>query len=139
MLKVILLNTFEIKYQGNLRTTATHLDSGSEISTDAPKDNHGLGETFSPTDMVCSALASCILTIMAIAVEKNDIDIKDTTAIVKKTMGNNPRRITKIEIDFTFPKEYDSKTKSILESAAHNCPVYHSLSESVEKNISLNF
>jgi putative redox protein len=64
------MNTFEIKYQGNLRTTATHLDSGSEISTDAPKDNHGLGEAFSPTDMVCSALASCILTIMAIAVEK---------------------------------------------------------------------
>ena len=78
------MNTFEIRYQGDLRTTATHLDSGSEISTDAPKDNYGLGETFSPTDMVCSALASCILTIMAIAVEKNDVDIKNTTAIVKK-------------------------------------------------------
>ena len=83
------MNTFEIKYQGNLRTSSTHLDSGSVISTDAPKDNHGLGETFSPTDMVCSALASCILTIMAIAVEKNNIDIKGTTAIVKKTMENN--------------------------------------------------
>ena len=66
------MNTFEIKYQGDLRTTATHLDSGSKISTDAPKDNHGLGETFSPTDLVCSALASCILTIMAIAVEKHN-------------------------------------------------------------------
>ena len=129
------MNTFEIKYQGNLRTTATHLDSGSEISTDAPKDNYGLGETFSPTDMVCSALASCILTIMAIAVEKNDVDIKNTTAIVKKKMGNNPRRIVKIEIDLTFPKEYDSKTKTILERAARNCPVHHTLSESVEKNI----
>ena len=107
------MNTFEVKYQGNLRTIATHLDSGYEISTDAPKDNHGLGETFSPTDMVCSALASCILTIMAIAVEKNDVDIKDAKAIVKKTMGNNPRRITKIEIDLTFPREYDSKTKTI--------------------------
>ena len=117
------MNTFEIKYQGNLRTTATHLDSGSEISTDAPKDNYGLGETFSPTDMV------------AIAVEKNDVDIKNTTAIVKKTMGNNPRRIVKIEIDLTFPKEYDSKTKTILERAARNCPVHHTLSESVEKNI----
>ena len=127
---------FEIKYQGDLRTTATHLDSGSEIRTDAPKDNHGLGETFSPTDMLCSALASCILTIMAIAVEKNDIDIKGTIAIVKKTMGNNPRRITKIEIDLTFPKEYDSKTKTILERAAHNCPVHHALSERVEKIIS---
>ena len=134
-----IMNIFEIKYQGDLRTTAIHLDSGSEISTDAPKDNHGFGQTFSPTDMVCSALASCILTIMAIAVEKNDVDIKDTKAIVKKTMGNNPRRIAKIEIDFTFPKEYDSKTKNILESAAHNCPVHHTLSERVERNISFTY
>ena len=133
------MNTFKVKYQGNLRTIATHLDSGYEISTDAPKDNHGLGETFSPTDMVCSALASCILTIMAIAVEKNDVDIKDAKAIVKKTMGNNPRRITKIEIDLTFPREYDSKTKTILERAANNCPVHHTLSESVEKNISFTY
>ena len=129
------MNTLEIKYQGDLRTTATHLDSGSEISTDAPKDNHGLGETFSPTDMVCSALASCILTIMAIAVEKNDVDIKNTKAIVKKTMGNNPRRIIKIKINLIFPKEYDSKTRTILERAANNCPVHHSLSEKVEKDI----
>ena len=129
------MNTFKIKYLGNLRTSAIHVDSGSNISTDAPKDNHGLGETFSPTDMVCTALASCILTIMAIAVEKNDIDIKNTQAIVKKTMGNNPRRIAKIEIDIRFPKEYDVKTKTILERAAYNCPVHHSLSESVEKKI----
>ena len=133
------MNTFEIRYEGDLRTTAIHLDSGSQMSTDAPKDNHGLGETFSPTDMVCSALASCILTIMAIAVEKNDIDIKNTTAIVKKTMGNNPRRIVKIEIDLTFPKEYDVKTRTILERAAHNCPVHHSLSERVEKDISFTY
>jgi len=133
------VNKFEIKYQGNLRTIATHLDSGSEISTDAPKDNHGLGQTFSPTDMVCSALASCILTIMAIAVEKNNMDIKGTTAMVKKTMGNNPRRIAKIEIDIVFQKEYDSKTRTILERAAYNCPVHHTLSEAVEKNISFTY
>ena len=133
------MNTFEIRYKGDLRTTATHLDSGCEISTDAPKDNHGLGETFSPTDMVCSALASCILTIMAIAVEKNDVDIKDTIAIVKKTMGNNPRRIAKIEIDLTFPKQYDFKTQTILERAAHSCPVHHTLSEAVERNISFSY
>jgi uncharacterized OsmC-like protein len=130
------MNEFEVRYNGALRTTATHLDSGCEVSTDAPKDNHGLGEAFSPTDMICSALASCILTIMAIAVEKNDIDIKNTTAIVKKTMGDNPRRITKIDINLTFPKEYDYKTKTILERAANNCPVHHTLSEAVEKNIS---
>ena len=133
------MNTYEIKYKGDLRTTAIHLDSGSEISTDAPKDNHGLGETFSPTDMVCTALASCILTIMAIAVERDDIDIKGTTAVVKKTMGKNPRRISKIDIDLTFPREYDQKTKTILERAAYNCPVHHTLSETVEKNISFNY
>ena len=133
------MNTFEIKYKGDLRTTAIHIDSGSEISTDAPKDNHGLGETFSPTDMVCTALASCILTIMAIAVEKDNIDIKGTTAVVKKTMGTNPRRISKIDIDLTFPREYDQKTKTILERAAYNCPVHHTLSETVEKNISFTY
>ena len=133
------MNKFEIKYQGNLRTISTHLDSGSEISTDAPKDNHGLGQTLSPTDMVCSALASCILTIMAIAVEKNNVDIKGTKAMVKKTMGNNPRRIAKIQIDIFFPKEYDSKTKTILEKAAYNCPVHHTLSKTVEKNISFTY
>ncbi len=133
------MNTFEIKYKGNLRTTATHLDSGSKISTDAPKDNHGLGEAFSPTDMVCSALASCILTIMAIALEKKGISIKGTTAIVKKTMGNNPRRISKIDIELTFPTDYDEKTRVILERAAHNCPVHHTLSNEVEKNINFIF
>jgi uncharacterized OsmC-like protein len=76
---------------------------------------------------------------MAIAVEKNGIDIRDTTAIVKKTMGNNPRRITKIEVDITFPKDYDSKTKTILERAAHNCPVHHALSERVEKIFSFTY
>ena len=133
------MNTLEIKYLGDLRTSSTHLDSESIINTDAPKDNHGLGEAFSPTDMVCSALASCILTIMAIAVEKNGIDIKDTTATVKKTMGNNPRRITQIDVDLTFPKKYDSKTKIILERAAYNCPVHHTLSNNVYKNISFKY
>ena len=133
------MSSFEIKYQGNLRTTAKHLDSGSIIETDAPKDNHGLGETFSPTDMVCTALASCILTIMAIAVEKNGININGTKAMVTKTMGNNPRRISKIDIELTFTKDYDAKTKIILERAAFNCPVHQSLSEKVEKNILFHY
>ena len=133
------MSSFEIKYQGNLRTTAKHLDSGSIIETDAPRDNHGLGETFSPTDMVCTALASCILTIMAIAVEKNGININGTKAMVTKTMGNNPRRISKIDIELTFTKDYDAKTKIILERAAFNCPVHQSLSEKVEKNILFHY
>lgn len=129
------MSSLEIKYQGNLRTSATHLESGSEILTDAPKDNYGLGEAFSPTDMVCSALASCILTIMAIAVEKNGISIKGTKAIVKKSMGINPRRISKIDIELTFFRDYDEKTRTVLERAAFNCPVHHTLSDEVEKNI----
>ena len=133
------MSSFEIKYQGNLRTTVKHLDSGSIIETDAPKDNHGLGETFSPTDMVCTALASCILTIMAIAVEKNGININGTKAMVTKTMGNNPRRISKINIELTFTKDYDAKTKIILERAAFNCPVHQSLSEKVKKNILFHY
>ena len=133
------MNTFEVEYDGNLRTTAIHLDSGSKINTDAPKDNHGLGEKFSPTDMLCSSLASCILTIMAIAVEKNGIDIKNTFATVKKTMASNPRRISKIDIDLVFPRDYDSKIKTILERAAKNCPVHHSLSEKIEKNFSFKY
>tara|TARA_B110000046_G_C12988990_1_gene396985 strand:- start:226 stop:633 length:408 start_codon:yes stop_codon:yes gene_type:complete len=133
------MSSFEIKYQGNLRTTAKHLDSGSIIETDAPKDNHGLGETFSPTDMVCTALASCILTIMAIVVEKNGININGTKAMVTKTMGNNPRRISKINIELTFTKDYDAKTKIILERAAFNCPVHQSLSEKVNKNILFHY
>ena len=129
------MNKFEVKYQGDLRTIVTHLDSGAKIRTDAPKDNHGLGEAFSPTDLLCSSLASCILTIMAIAVEKKGIDIKDATAIVRKTMLNNPRRISKIDIILTFPQQYDSKIKTILERAAYNCPVHHAISKNVEKNI----
>ena len=133
------MNTLEIKYDGNLRTTAIHLDSGSKINTDAPKDNHGLGEKFSPTDILCSSLASCILTIMAIAVEKNGIDIKNTVATVKKTMVNNPRRISKIDIDLVFPRDYNTKIKTILERAAKNCPVHHSLSEKIEKNFTFKY
>ena len=133
------MSSLEIKYQGNLRTSATHLESGSEILTDAPKDNYGLGEAFSPTDMVCSALASCILTIMAIAVEKNGISIKGTKAIVKKSMGINPRRISKIDIELTFFRDYDEKTRTVLERAAFNCPVHHTLSETVDRIISFNY
>ena len=129
------MNKFEVTYVGNLRTTAIHLDSGNSISTDAPKDNHGLGESFSPTDLVCTSLASCILTIMAIAVEKKGINIKGTSIQVKKTMKDNPRMIGSIEVMIYFPESYDKKIKIILERSALNCPVHRSLSEKIVKNI----
>ena len=130
------MNSYEIEYTGNLRTSAKHIDSGEIVFTDAPKDNHGLGEAFSPTDMLCAALASCMLTIMAIAVEKNGVDIKGTKVFAKKFMGNNPRMIAQIDIEIVFPTNYNQKTKSILERSAFNCPVHKSLSDKVVKNIS---
>ena len=133
------MNSFDIKYDGNLRTSAVHLDSGSSIITDAPKDNHGLGECFSPTDLVCTALASCMLTIMAIAVEKNGVDIIGTKISANKIMSKEPRMIGQIDIKVSFPFDYDQKTKKILERAALNCPVHRSLAESVVKNIRFDY
>ena len=131
------MNKFEITYEGNLRTKAVHLESGSSLDTDAPKDNQGLGEKFSPTDLVCASLASCMLTIMGIAMQKYNIDLKGTTASVKKTMGTEPRMISQIDIIVNFPTSYDDKIKIILERAANNCPVHKSLSNQIEKNLSL--
>jgi len=129
------MSSFNIKYDGNLRTIAQHSDSGEIINTDAPKDNHGLGECFSPTDLICTALASCMLTIMAIAVKKNGVNIKETRASVSKTMQSDPRMISKIDIEITFPMVYDGKIKAILERSAYNCPVYKSLSTEIVKNV----
>ena len=133
------MNTYEIEYIGNLRTAAKHLESGEVIYTDAPKDNHGLGETFSPTDMVCAALASCMLTIMAIAVEKNGLDIKGTKVMAEKTMSNNPRMIAQISVNIVFNKNFDNKTQSILERSALNCPVHKSLSNEMIKKVSFSY
>ena len=129
------MNSFEIKYNGNLRTSAKHLESGEIINTDAPKDNHGLGECFSPTDLVCTSLASCMLTIMAISVKKHGIELDGTSASVKKTMGSAPRMISQIDITITFPESYTDKIKMILEKTALSCPVHKSLSEKIVKNI----
>ena len=129
------MNSFEIKYNGNLRTSAKHLESGEIINTDAPKDNHGLGECFSPTDLVCTSLASCMLTIMAISVKKHGIELDGTSASVKKTMGSAPRMISQIDITITFPESYTDKIKMILEKSALSCPVHKSLSKKIVKNI----
>ena len=105
------MNTYEITYDGNLRTSALHVDSAEMIHTDAPKDNEGLGESFSPTDLFCTALGSCILTIMAIAARKKGIEIKGTTASVKKTMRSNPRMIDQIDVVIHFGNDFDEKLK----------------------------
>ena len=125
----------KVKYIGELRTQCTHIASDSFIITDAPVDNHGKGEAFSPTDTVATALASCLLTIMGIKAKQLKIDIRDTTAEVKKIMGENPRRIDSIKISVYFKKVFDKKIRKILEKAALTCPVYYSLNSSLNKEI----
>lgn len=121
--------TSKVTYLGELRTEATHLQSNNTINTDAPKDNHGKGEAFSPTDLVATALASCMMSIMGIAAMKDGItSIDGLTADVTKVMYAEPRRIGEIHITFTFPKNnYTDKEKKIYENAAYTCPAAKSL------------
>lgn len=130
--------TSQIRYKGDLRTQATHLQSNTIIETDAPKDNQGKGERFSPTDLVATALGSCMLSIMGIAANTHQIDIVDTTIDIEKIMIADPlRRIGEIKADFYFPegKAYSDKEKTILEKAALTCPVFLSLNENVIKTV----
>lgn len=121
--------TSKITYLGELRTEATHLQSNSTIHTDAPKDNHGKGEAFSPTDLVATALGSCMISVMGIVAMKEGITKVDgATAEVTKVMYAEPRRIGEIHITITFPKgNYTDKEKKIYEHSAHTCPVAKSL------------
>lgn len=121
--------TSNVTYLGQLRTQATHLQSNTKIFTDAPKDNHGKGEAFSPTDLVATALASCMISIMGIVALKEGITpIDGTIAEVTKIMYAEPRRIGEIHITLTFPKNnFNDKEKKIYEHAAYTCPVAKSL------------
>lgn len=134
------METAKTKYIGDLRTEILHLRSGSVIVTDAPVDNKGRGEKFSPTDMVASALGSCIYTIMGIAAREHGFSIDGSTCTITKIMAENPRRIGEIKIEFDFTKfEFNDKQKKILEYCVRNCPVSRSLHESVNQNVSLIF
>ena len=124
-----------IVYQNNLRTEAEHIASGEKIITDAPVDNNGKGEAFSPTDLVATALGSCMITIMAISANKYDIDVSGTDASVKKIMGSDPRRISEISIDINMNKNIEEKDRRRLERAALTCPVHKSLHPDFEKKI----
>lgn len=130
--------TAKVIYQGNLRTEATHLKSGAVIITDAPTDNHGKGEGFSPTDLTSTSLASCILTIMGIAAQRKEIDMTGATAEVTKEMVSDPRRIGRIVINILMPeKEFSTVEKKVLEAAAHHCPVGLSLAEGTEEVVNI--
>ena len=128
-----------VNYLGDLRTSAIHIASDKNIITDAPIDNQGKGEAFSPTDTVATALASCLLTIMGIKARDLNIDIKNSTAVVSKVMASNPRRISEIQITVNFTKSYDKRIKKILEKAALACPVSNSLHPDLKQNILFNW
>ncbi len=128
--------TATIHYEGNLRCNAIHLQSGSAIETDAPTDNRGKGERFSPTDLVCTALATCMVTTMAMKAGDMGIELKGTTVSVKKYMLADPRRIGKIEVLLTYPAtlNLEEKDRLILNRVGDNCPVIKSLHPDIEVN-----
>ena len=124
-----------IIYKNNLRTEAEHIVSGEKIITDAPIDNNGKGEAFSPTDLIATALGSCIITIMGIVAQKHGIDLSETNASVKKEMSSNPRRISEVIIDINMDKNIEKKDRKLLERAALACPVHKSLHPDLIKKI----
>ena len=122
------METSHVKYIGELRTEAFHLKSGNKIITDAPPDNQGKGEFFSPTDLLATSLATCMITIIGIAARTHGFDIDGTTARVTKVMGNDPRRVIEIIIKLEFPRNtYSDKEIKIIEHIVKNCPVAKSL------------
>ena len=127
--------TSTVEYLGDLRTTAIHQASKKNILSDAPVDNQGKGEAFSPTDLVATALGSCLLTIMGIKARDMEVEIKGTTAKISKVMGSTPRRISEINITVTMSNSFDQKTQKILEKAALSCPVANSLHSDLKQNI----
>jgi putative redox protein len=128
-------------YQGELRTEAEHIKSANKILIDAPVDNNGKGEAFSPTDLVCSALASCMITIMGIVANRENLDIKGLKVDIEKIMAQNPRKIAEIKLDFVMPAsvQMSDKQKEVLKRAAHTCPVALSLDPSVKQTVNFNF
>lgn len=126
--------TASIIYKGTLRCEATHLQSGSLIETDAPTDNRGKGERFSPTDLLCVSLATCIATTMGIKADDMKIDLTNTTVEVTKHMLADPRRVGKVEVNLNMPAtlQLDEKDKTVLERVGNNCPVTKSLHPEME-------
>jgi putative redox protein len=123
----------QIAYEGQLHCTSTHGPSGTRLTTDAPKDNMGRGESFSPTDLVATALGTCILTTMAIAAQRKALELNGATARVTKEMATAPsRRIARLSVEITIPQEIPAEERPKLEHAAHACPVHKSLHPDVE-------
>jgi len=133
--------TSTVIYDGNLRTIATHLQSGTMIETDAPVDNQGKGERFSPSDLVATALGSCMLTIMGMKARDMQIDLKGTKIEIQKLMKSDPRRIGGVNLTFSFPPDLalSDKERIILERAADTCPVIYSIHPEIEVKVVFNW
>lgn len=134
------MTTLTSVYKGDLRTESVHTRSGNAVITDAPVDNNGKGEAFSPTDLVCTALSTCMLTTMAIWAEREGIDLKGMHVEVIKIMASNPRKIAEIQVKLRKPNLVASPTqKDRLKEIAHTCPVALSLHDSVKQTIQFEF
>ena len=131
--------TSKVTYLGELRTSSVHLQSGSEIISDAPIDNNGKGEAFSPTDTVANALASCMLTVMGIKAREMGVALEGSEAEVTKFMQAAPRKISGIKVTFHMKSDADEKARAILERTAMTCPVHQSLHPDLEKDITFNW
>jgi uncharacterized OsmC-like protein len=131
--------TSKVTYLGDLRTSSIHLQSGTEILSDAPLDNNGKGEAFSPTDLLANALGSCMMTIMAIKARDLEIDLKGSTVSITKIMQAEPRKVARIVVIMDMATAVNDKNKIILERTAMNCPVLLSLNPDIEKDITINW
>lgn len=128
------MSRVRITYEGNLRTRAVHEESGAVIETDAPKDNHGKGELFSPTDLVAVSLGTCVMTLMGIHAERLKVDLKGLRATVEKEMSKTPpRRVARMVIHIYCPKTFDAEITTKLEQAGIGCPVKYSLNPDIQQ------
>src|SRR5690606_16554206 len=127
--------TSKIVYQGGLRTEAEHVKSGQKIIKDAPTDNHGRGEAFSPTDLLATAVGACMLTVMGIKAQALGFDLEDASAEIIKVMDDNPRKVGEVAVKISLKQNCDDKTKKILEGIGLNCPVAKSLNADLKQSI----
>jgi putative redox protein len=138
--KLVVMNTSQTVYKANLRTISTHLLSGDKVITDAPPDNNGRGEAFSPTDLLATSLACCMLTIMGIASKTKGFDIDNTTATCLKVMAAKPRRVAEIHIKLVFPpNDYTIKQKDLIAHISKTCPVALSLHPDLKQVIEIQY
>lgn len=133
--------TSTVTYESSLRTVCVHLRSGSQIETDAPVDNNGKGERFSPSDLVATALGSCMLTIMGMRANEMNVDLKGTKIEIEKIMKSDPRRIGGLNLTFHFPEtlELNERQRTILQRAAETCPVAYSINPEIELKVTFNW